>query len=1257
MISIIFSSIIYGFTYQHFQKRQAFLFYVLIFLGCINIAIAQKPDYLFSHITTSKGLVSNQVSTIFQDSKGYIWIGTQTGLQRYDGKRFVTYLADVHDENALQSDWINTIYEDSKKRLWIGASVAGACLYNRNTGKFYNFNLHLFEGAKKINGIWQFLEDRQGNIWLTAYDGYYKFNEASQQFLPVNKLLQMAKYELPSSISMDKAGDLWFATTTGVKKWVSKEAVLYNKTNNPQHLALFDLKVPVSSIAFDDKGFIWLGTGYDCLLYRYSVVENNLKSYFFNKISKKRPLNLPVQKEFLGGIFISTNRELMVPLLSRGIAMYNYSRDSFSIVNSANTSVHGLHLQANTFAGIFMMEDKEKNVWMATDAGINIFSLKQPFFLTYGIPSNTLDNESPASEVSDFLQTSDGDIYVSYYFVNGGLSRFDKDLRFKKHYTWKGKLDPNIGVNQLWGLFQDKEGIIWAPNQAGNILQVNPATNKVTLYKDSLLKGSINQIQQDAAGDIWLAHNRNGLIKIEATTKKITLFKDFYNSEAGERKRVQCFLLDKEKIWVGSVGNGLQLFDKKSGSFKAAFMMDSKNKRSITNNNVTGILAYNDDTLLIATFGGINIFNKKNNLFSSIVSKDGLPNNLVQAIILDQQKNVWAAFAGGFSKINLHNLSITNYGENDGIIDNQFNHSFAKLKDGRLMIGAAKSFLIFDPAKVSEAENPRDVTITGFNVFGKQLLVDTLVNSPNPVVLNYQDNSFYIEFASLQFSAASNIYYYYQLKGVDKTWVKADGEHSVHYNQLPAGNFIFKVKAVNRDAVSSKNITSLLIHIVPPFWKRWWFIGIVCFLLAASLFFIVKWREKNYKALEAGKTRLQQLTAEKYKTQFESEQISSFFTTSLLNKNDVDDVLWDVSKNLIGKLNFVDCMIYLWNEDKTKMIQKAGYGTKGSIEDFEKKHFDVLPGQGIVGAVMQSGEAILIPDTTIDQRYRIDDFKRMSELCVPIKYNEQLIGVIDSEHHEKNFYTSEHLQTLTTIATLVASKIKSIESDQRLRQQKAQLADVNDQLAEVQLAALRGQMNPHFIFNALNSIKKFVIANEPANAEKYLGKFSKLIRAILENSRSGMVTVEKELQLLKLYLDLEQLRFGTKLTYTINVDENLRISDIELPSMIVQPFVENAMLHGIMHREDGGKVHIHFILHSDWLEITIEDNGVGRLKSAAYKSENTEPHQSIGIQVATKRLEALKKNDTTPAGINIIDLFDDAGEGCGTKVVVAIPVN
>ena len=805
------------------------------------------------------------------------------------------------------------------------------------------------------------------------------------------------------------------------------------------------------------------------------------------------------------------------------------------------------------------------------------------------------------------MQTTDGDVFVSYYAINGGISRFDKNFIFKKHFLFQDPHENNLGNNQLWNLFQDQDGIIWSPNQAGSILQLNPTTNQVTLFKDSLLSGPINQIQQDAEKNIWVAHYRKGLLKIEAGTKQVKAYSAFLSPALSRGKMVTCFLFDKDKIWVGTKLNGLQVFDKKAGKFTVAYMMDEKNNKSISNNNVLGILPFSPDTLIIATLGGINIFDKNKRTFTTISSKDGLPNNLVQALVLDDSRKLWVAFSGGISKVNILNSSITNYDETDGIIDKRFNNRFLKLKDGRLAIGASKSFLVFDPAKVVSAKMPDEVTITGFKVFGKSVMIDSLVNTNNPVLLSYQQNSFHIEFSALQYNSLDKLKYFYQLEGIDKTFIQSGSELNAHYNQLPAGKYTFKIKCANREGIFSKNFTTLAIYIVPPFWQTGWFKGFIAALLLLALFIIVKWRERNIKALEAGKTKLQQLTAEKYKMQFENEQISR-------------------------------------------------YCTKGSIEELTNNRFEVEPGSGIVGTVIQTGTALVVPDTRLDDRYVIDDEERLSEICVPIKYNEELLGVIDSEHFQKNFFTSQHLHALTTIATLVGSKIKSIEAEQRLRHQKGELADMNQQLAEVQLAALRSQMNPHFIFNALNSIKKFVIANEPANAEKYLGKFSKLIRTILDNSRSGMVTIEKELQLLKLYLDLEQLRFGTKLTYRIDVDENINVGDTQIPSMIVQPFVENAMLHGIMHREDGGEVIVAFLQHTDWLEITIEDNGVGREKSAAYKSENAEPHHSIGIEVATKRLQALKKNNYTPAGITIADLKDAAGIGIGTRVIIAIPV-
>ena len=1213
--------------------------------------MAQRIDYLFKHLTTANGLLSNQVGAIQQDNKGFFWIGTQTGLQRYDGKRFITYQSDVHNAEALHNDWINAIYEDSKKRLWIGTDQDGPYLLNTNTGKFFNYNIHLPPAAQKINGIWQFLEDSRGNIWVTAHNGYFMLNDETNHFEAMNPLLQM-NHAYSSGIGMDHAGNLWFATTKGIKKLSADKKLLTDKNNNPQQLPLFSSGVSVSDVAFDGFNNIWLNSGYDRKLYRYNLVNNNFHQYVFSVAlpgqKKKHNLN-----DVLGKIFISNKGTFLMPLLSKGIAIYNYAADSFNVITADNSLSYGLHVNLQKEGAITITQDNKNNIWMGTDNGINIIDINKPSFTVYKNPSNAYDL-LPSAEVSDFLQTKNGDIYASYYVQSGGIVQFDKNLNFKKHYLFKE--NPLGGLNQLWNLFQDKDGTIWSPNQTGSILQLDPATGIIANYKDSVLKGNINQVLQDADGNIWMGHWSKGLIKIDAVTKKITSYTDFDKKELNITRRALCLLSEDDNIWVGTTGNGLQLFDKKAGRFIESFRLDENNPRSISSNTVTAITVYNKDTLLIGTLGGLNIFDKHKKTFTAITGKQGLPNNLIQAITLDAYKNIWVAMYGGLSRLDLNPLKVTNYDEDDGVINNLFNNRFYTLQDGRLLIGNTESFMVFDPADINQKGATPDVTLTGFEVFNKNIAPADFVNTKKEIDLSYLDNSFHIEFASLQFSSANSIKYYYRLQGVDKEWQLADETQSVQYNQLQPGHYVFEVKCANRNGVFSHNITSLALYIIPPFWKRWWFIALMIIVIICALLTGIKWRENKFKELEAGKTRLEHLTAEKYKTQLESEQISNFFTTSLFNKNEVDDVLWDVAKNLIRKLGFVDCMIYMWNDDHTKLIQKAGYSPEGTLDEIEKEAFEVTPGQGVVGAVVESGTAILIPDTSKDYRYRVDGAVRLSEICVPIKYNEQLLGAIDSEHYEKNFFTQQHLQALTTIATLVGSKIVSIGAEHKVTQQKTALALVNQQLAEVQLAALRSQMNPHFIFNALNSIKKFVIANEPANAEKYLGKFSKLIRTILDNSQNGMVTVEKELQLLTLYLDLEQLRFGTKLRYTITTDENIDRSDVKIPSMIVQPFVENSMLHGIMHLADNGKIDIHFLLHGEWLEISIEDNGVGRKKAAAFKNDQAEPHHSIGINVTTKRLKALKKDDNTPAGIEIIDLENTAGEGCGTKVIISIPI-
>ncbi|MGN6803655.1 MAG: histidine kinase [Ginsengibacter sp.] len=447
--------------------------------------------------------------------------------------------------------------------------------------------------------------------------------------------------------------------------------------------------------------------------------------------------------------------------------------------------------------------------------------------------------------------------------------------------------------------------------------------------------------------------------------------------------------------------------------------------------------------------------------------------------------------------------------------------------------------------------------------------------------------------------------------------------------------------------------TLLFFIIVIPL-RIWIELMILGGLLLLGLFWLIRLREKKIREIEATKTELEKVRSEYYKERLEREQINNFFSTSLMLKNDVDEILWDVTKNLIAKLGFEDCLIYMWNDKRTKMVQRAGFGVKDSKEILIEFPYDLSPGEGIVGTVAASGNPIIVPDTREDPRYLAEGYSGLSEIAVPIKYEEELLGVIDSEHSKVGFFNHNHLQILTTIGTLIASKIKAIEADQQLRKQKTEIDNISKQLIEMQLSALRSQMNPHFIFNALNSIKKFVLSNDVENADIYLGKFSRLMRSILNNTREANISLDKEIEMLTLYLELEKLRFGKKLEYCIDVDPSLQQGTTFIPTMIVQPFIENAMLHGIMHKECCGKIHISFSDHEDHIQIKVIDNGVGRKAAAELKANKEEAHTSLGIEVITARLMALNKNGNVPSVVEITDLEED-GNPAGTLVKICVP--
>ena len=206
------------------------------------------------------------------------------------------------------------------------------------------------------------------------------------------------------------------------------------------------------------------------------------------------------------------------------------------------------------------------------------------------------------------------------------------------------------------------------------------------------------------------------------------------------------------------------------------------------------------------------------------------------------------------------------------------------------------------------------------------------------------------------------------------------------------------------------------------------------------------------------------------------------------------------------------------------------------------------------------------------------------------------------------------------------------------------------------MQALRAQMNPHFIFNSLNSINRFILEKDKTQASAYLTKFSRLVRLILQNSQASFITIESELESLRLYLELEAVRFDQHFSYSIKVEKNLDISAVKVPPLIIQPFAENAIWHGLMHKEEKGELMIELYQQNEFLCCRITDNGVGRKRAAALKSKSAATHKSMGMQITASRIKMLGQQHQKDAQITIEDLVLEHGKACGTAVLLKIPV-
>jgi ligand-binding sensor domain-containing protein/putative methionine-R-sulfoxide reductase with GAF domain len=1189
------------------------------------------------HLYTSKDGLSNQYITgLAQDTWGYIWIATQRGLNRFDGNTFKQFLR-TGEYNSIPDNSITSTQLLPGDELAI-ATNDGAQIISVKTLQTKTLEIPTEDALRYWSNSIQYVgKDKDGNYGVSTKTGYYIFSsegKLKKRFDSYSvKDIGHSWMLFGRQIHLLPNGNMMQENNDGIYEYDRKNNVMLKISKD-----FPGLQQDIASFKKLRYRFFFIST-YDLL-----ILNNETNRFEImdirdgNKISFPSCINFDEEIGWQTKLSRLNDSTWALSSKNKGFYLLNIDTTNRTIACSPKKNFE------QYFCNIVFI-DNQKRLWVGTNEGLFMENQHRKIVQTFAIGSKV-----------GGINIKIMSLYVAKDKILAGTDQNEVFVLDKQtgHIIRRVLFHPLIPGFKTVNTFQSfHQDTMWAGTDLGlmwlNIKNYSSG-NVITFVPNEKMK-EIRLMFTDKQKNIWMATGKiNSLICYKPATRRFEVINDTTNPLL-KINNANSFAEDNTgNIWIGGDAIARWSFRKQQIDTLIEHLPTQKNRKKgfTVMNDLNGDVwvVINDDGIVKITGANspIHIRNENLVLDNSARVSPALVND---KIFLATNRNI------GFLKT--QDLKSVVFNNADGIPEQLItSRSFSFDSSDRSIWFACNDIICRIPWVEAAVFGPSPV----LNITEVAVINDSIINYPPPVIsLRYYQNDIRISLSAINFTDPVNMRFAYRIKNKkDTNWIETGTQQYILLTNISPGKYDLEVRLRAFDNKWPEQIKSMQLSILPPFWKTTWSIVTIALVILAAIYLFYKWRIAAIRKTEREKVQVQQLKAEEYKNRFELEQISNYFSSSLAGEKDIEDVLWDVAKNLIGHMGYVDCMIYLWNEDKTKMIQKAGFGPKGSPEAIASQVFDVVPGQGVVGYVIQTKEPVLISDTRHDKRYRMDEMFRLSEICVPIIHNGELLGIIDSEHHELNYYKERDLKILTTIATLVGDKIKQIESEKSLEIKQEELASINEQLAGAQLAALQTQMNPHFIFNALNSIKRMILDNEQQNASRYLSKFAQMIRLTLNHSKETFVTLQENIEYLHAYLEMEQLRFDDSFAYHIETNNNLDEEETSIPSLMIQPLVENAIWHGLMHKEGEKKIMISFYQNHDKVICTIEDNGIGINASEKLKSLNNKPHRSLGLENLRNRIKIINEKYDMNCTLDIIDRSENNGHQNGTVAVLKFKI-
>ena len=805
----------------------------------ITLPVVDGKRISFTRLSTEDGLSQTKVSQIVQDDQGFMWFGSQYGLNRYDGYKFKLFKHEPGRTNSLSGVYIYSLFKDRSGSLWIGCDEV-LDKFDPVTETFTHFRIDTKDARGETVPVIHISQDHTGILWLATSRGLYRFDPATGQSTrhhhDPNNPFSLSSDAIKAS-GEDRKGTFWVATAEGLDAFDrgTGKVTLHVPLHERGEMSFYE----------DRFGVFWIVhvTGGGIAVFDRST--NTLTSYSFHKghLSDAIPT---------GVMAILEDRDGALWFGTMGDGLLKFDRKGRKFIRYRNDPADPESLGENDVAALF--QDREGNIW----AGLhmmapNRFATRPPLFEKFKHePGNP--NSLSGTMVNGIYEDRDGTLWIS---AIDALNRVDRKTG---QYTFYRTAGPGVSSRPT-AIIQDRSGLLWVGSDGHGLTRLDPKTGRFKTFRHnpadrfSLSNDLVPNLFIDHAGTLWAA-TFDGLDRFDAATSRFTVYK------LDKQSAAQIYIQLKEDahgaLWLGTHSSGLQRFDPGSGQF-TVYKRNTDDPTTLSNDRVNSLHFDRSGTLWVGTQDGLDKFDPKTAKFKTWYEQDGLSGNVVSCILEDDRGNLWMSTNNGLSVFDPSKQTFKNYSAADGLPGADLTGWGACFKSpsGEMFFGGFSGGIAFHPDKVVDSPCVPPVVLTDFRLFDRPVVVEPgspltkSISHTSALRLSHEKNVFSLEFSALSYFNPATNRYRYKLEGLDRQWHEVGSrQRLVTYTTLPPRMYTFRVQGATSRGAWSEPGLELSLEILPAWWSTWWFRTICAALCIMLLWTFHQWRTQQLQREE-----------------------------------------------------------------------------------------------------------------------------------------------------------------------------------------------------------------------------------------------------------------------------------------------------------------------------------------------------------------------------------------------------------------------